>query len=119
MSAIFYHDEEQKTAANELIKSKSEKSARPVQTVIQPAEQFYDAEDYHQKYALRRHTKLLSALNLSDKQIIDEPIAARLNGFLNGYGSLAQFEREVGNMNLKESLVEYLRHAIPNAVRHC
>ena len=80
---------------------------------------FYDAESYHQKYALRRHSKLLSGLKLSDKDVIDEPIAARLNGYLNGCGSLAEFEKESDKLKLKEDLVHYLRSAIVNAVRHC
>lgn len=119
MSAIFYHDEDQKREAEELLRRESGKSYKPIQTVLQPADRFYDAEDYHQKYALRRHSKLLSGLKFSNKQVIDEPIAARLNGYLNGYGSVQEFEKESPRMNLKEELIDYLRSAIPNAVRHC
>jgi peptide-methionine (S)-S-oxide reductase len=51
-SAIFYYDEEQKQLA---IKTKEElnKSGRyknPVVTEIEPASEFYKAEEYHQKY---------------------------------------------------------------------
>jgi peptide-methionine (S)-S-oxide reductase len=51
-SAIFYHDEEQKRAA-EASKQKLEKSGRftqPIVTEIVPAGEFYPAEDYHQDY---------------------------------------------------------------------
>jgi peptide methionine sulfoxide reductase msrA/msrB len=51
-SAIFYHDDEQRQAA-ERIKAKVDKSGawkRPVVTEIVPAKEFWTAEDYHQDY---------------------------------------------------------------------
>jgi methionine-S-sulfoxide reductase len=52
-TAIFYHDDEQKLAA-ELSKKNLEASGKfnhPVATVIRPATPFYRAEEYHQNYA--------------------------------------------------------------------
>jgi peptide-methionine (S)-S-oxide reductase len=51
-SAIFYHDEEQRRVAEELI---SELEAEgdwddPIVTEVTPFERFYIAEDYHQEY---------------------------------------------------------------------
>jgi peptide-methionine (S)-S-oxide reductase len=51
-SAIFYHDETQKTKAEE-IKEKLEKEGkfkRPIVTEVKAASDFYPAEEYHQKY---------------------------------------------------------------------
>ena len=51
-SVIFYHSPEQKAAAEE-VKAALEKSGRykkPVATKILPAEPFYRAEEYHQRY---------------------------------------------------------------------
>ncbi|MBN1212580.1 MAG: peptide-methionine (S)-S-oxide reductase MsrA [candidate division Zixibacteria bacterium] len=55
-SAVFYHDEQQKLAA-EQSKEKLDKSGeykRPVVTEITEAGPFYPAEDYHQKYLEKR-----------------------------------------------------------------
>jgi peptide methionine sulfoxide reductase msrA/msrB len=51
-SAIFYHNEEQKKAA-EISKQNLQKSGKfenPIVTEIVPASAFYKAEDYHQQY---------------------------------------------------------------------
>ncbi len=58
-SAIFYHDEEQKAAAEE---SKQALAAadvfkRPIVTEILPLEHFYEAEDYHQDYYKKSPTR--------------------------------------------------------------
>jgi peptide-methionine (S)-S-oxide reductase len=51
-SAIFYHDEEQKRLAEHYKKELDEAGAfsAPIVTEITPFEEFYAAEDYHQKY---------------------------------------------------------------------
>jgi peptide-methionine (S)-S-oxide reductase len=54
-SAIFYHDEEQKKAAEELIKDLNTQKIwdRPIVTQVERLDQFYVAEDYHQEYFAR------------------------------------------------------------------
>jgi peptide-methionine (S)-S-oxide reductase len=55
-SAIFYHSEDQKTHA-ESSKAELESSGKwnkPIVTKISPAGVFYPAEDYHQKYLVKR-----------------------------------------------------------------
>lgn len=52
-SAIFYHDDVQKKLA-EAAKVEAQKDFdQPIVTEITPATEFYEAEDYHQKYAER------------------------------------------------------------------
>ena len=49
-SAIFYHNEKQKTAAAKSLKEEQKKNKKPVVTQIAKAPDFYPAEEYHQKY---------------------------------------------------------------------
>jgi peptide-methionine (S)-S-oxide reductase len=55
-SAIFYHDEQQKLEAEQMKQEldQSGKYANPVVTQIEKAGAYYLAEDYHQKYLLKR-----------------------------------------------------------------
>lgn len=51
-SAIFYHTQEQREAAERSLKAlaASGKHKDPIVTRIAPASEFYDAEEYHQQY---------------------------------------------------------------------
>jgi len=51
-SAIFYHDDEQKRIAEELIKELNTQEIwdRPIVTQVEKLDKFYMAEDYHQEY---------------------------------------------------------------------
>jgi peptide-methionine (S)-S-oxide reductase len=51
-SAIFYHDEEQKKIAEELIKDLNAQKIwdKPIVTQVEKLDKFYMAEDYHQEY---------------------------------------------------------------------
>jgi len=54
-SAIFYHDDEQKKIAEELIKDLNAQKIwdRPIVTEVTKLDRFYMAEDYHQEYFAR------------------------------------------------------------------
>ncbi|MBX6763846.1 MAG: peptide-methionine (S)-S-oxide reductase MsrA [Rubrobacteraceae bacterium] len=55
-SAIFYHDEEQRRTAEEVISELEEKGVweNPIVTEVVPFEAFYPAEEYHHEY-FRNH----------------------------------------------------------------
>ena len=54
-SAIFYHDDEQKMIAEELIRDLNSQQIwdRPIVTEVAKLDKFYMAEDYHQEYFAR------------------------------------------------------------------
>jgi peptide-methionine (S)-S-oxide reductase len=51
-SAIFYHDDEQKATAEQLIRELNDKQIwdKPIVTEVTKFDKFYMAEDYHQEY---------------------------------------------------------------------
>lgn len=46
MSAVFYHNEEQKRLAEETLRDAQKKNVKSIKTQILPASTFYDAEEY-------------------------------------------------------------------------
>jgi peptide-methionine (S)-S-oxide reductase len=53
-SVVFFHDDEQREAA---VRSKAQEQSNwtaPIVTQIEPAQTFYEAEDYHQQYLEKR-----------------------------------------------------------------
>jgi peptide-methionine (S)-S-oxide reductase len=53
-SVIFFHDEEQRSAAEQSKQSEQSAYRKPIVTQIEPAPTFYEAEDYHQQYLEKR-----------------------------------------------------------------
>jgi len=113
MSAIFYHGEEQKELAEQSKLAHQKQKMSKVQTKILPANRFYDAENYHQKYLLRNQARgLCQSLQLSDKLLISSHVACKLNGYVAGYGSDDQFDKDVSKLGLSKDQEEYVRQAI-------
>jgi len=52
-SAIFYHDDAQRDAAQRAIERAQPKWPRPIVTEVVPFTNFYEAEDFHQDYLQR------------------------------------------------------------------
>lgn len=44
-------------------------------------------------------------------------LAARLNGYVGGYGTLAAFEAELPNLKLDDAVADYVRRAISRGNR--
>jgi peptide-methionine (S)-S-oxide reductase len=103
MTAIFFHNDQQKKLA---LETKDQVAARikgEVYTQILPADEFYLAEEYHQKYFLRRYPELLSELNAIypvAKDFVASTTVTRLNGYVAGYGTRAGLEAELSSLGL-------------------
>jgi methionine-S-sulfoxide reductase len=99
-SNIFYHDEAQRLAAERSRTEVQEALGGPVFTSIRPASFFTRAEDYHQKYNLRRRPLITAEFERMYPDVqagFDlSTAAARINGFLGGFGSKDRLQEELG-----------------------
>ena len=53
-SVVFFHDDEQQEAAQRSKAEEQTRHSQPVVTQIEPAQTFFEAEDYHQQYLEKR-----------------------------------------------------------------
>jgi hypothetical protein len=105
MTAVFYENEEQKRLAFETRDRESARRGQPINIAILPATEFTIAEDYHQKYSLRHRAELMRDLRRmypNDADFVNSTTAARLNGYLGGFGARATFEKEADSYGLSE-----------------
>ena len=120
MSAIFVHDESQKQLALET-KARQEAMRQgkifkgKIFTQFFPASDFYLAEDYHQKYYLQNSPGLWNEIS----RIYPDPVgwinstaAARLNGYVGRYGSIANLEADLARLGLSPAGQEELQKVV-------
>jgi len=106
MSAIFYHSLEQKKLAEASRNEEQKKHSSSITTVIEPAGDFYLAEDYHQKWELRQNRNLMKHFKkLSIAEFIASPLATRLNAFVAGYCKKEDIPKE-----FQDSVSEFASH---------
>ena len=102
-AVVFYHGERQKALA---LKTRDQVAVRvhgPVSTAILPAGPFTLAEGYHQKYYLRQRPDLLAefeAIYPTPEALAGSTAAARVNGYLAGYGAPAELQAELDSLGL-------------------
>ena len=103
MSAIFFHDEEQKRLALDTLAREETRRTKKIQTEILPFTKFYLAEDYHQKYHLRQHQDLMRefmAFYYRNIDFINSTAAARVNGYVGGYGTSEEIKANLDRLGL-------------------
>ena len=99
MSIIFFHNDDQKRLAIESRDHEASRIKGKIFTEIVPATEFYLAEAYHQKYQLRSERDLmreLRAIYPTEEDFVNSTAAARINGYLDGYGTLSVQEELPG-----------------------
>lgn len=108
MEAVFCMDVEQEATARRL----------GISAPIVSGARFYLAEDYHQKYYLR-HDRTLSA-DLADyppRALVESTVAARLNGYVAGAGTLAQLHDELPRLGLSAAAATHLERLVASRTR--
>ncbi len=113
-SIIFYHDDQQRRLAQET-KVRQEKSRGTLYTAILPYDKFYLAESYHQKYRLRHDHDLMkefAAMYPDSRDFMNSTAAARINGYLEGYGQFSTMQRELNRYGLSGPSIRRLIHKI-------
>lgn len=108
ISAIFYHDESQQELAKKWIQQNGSQFGSAIVTELLQYSTFHNAEDYHQKYFLRKNKSLFKELKLDDAQVITSPIATQLNGLCAGFGSVEQLLE----LNLSKESTQLLKNLI-------
>jgi hypothetical protein len=113
-NAVFYLTEQQKRAVLTSLEDVQEKSPSPVMTDVEAAGEFYPAEDYHQKYYLRKRAEILSDLQsrYPGESFVASTEAARINGYLGCNGEREEIERVLPHLGLshrmQQRLVDYV-----------
>lgn len=110
-SIILYHNEEQRKIA-EKSKTEREKAAGGAfTTTISRLERFTPAELYHQKYYLQADNFLMSELlnsYSSAEELFNSTAAARINGYISGYGTTETLRLELNSYGLSFEGRQYL-----------
>ncbi len=102
-SIIFYHNEEQRQLTVASRQQEEARSGKTIVTEIVPFSEFYLAEEYHQKYYLQHEGTLMEELRAiypAFSDFLDSTVAARINGFLGGHGSLESLEEQIDSFGL-------------------
>jgi peptide-methionine (S)-S-oxide reductase len=103
MSFVFYHNDEQKSLALASLHREGTRSGQSIYTLVIPLSEFYSAEGYHQKYYLQQESDLfqeLTAIYPDIVQLTGSTAAARINGYIGGYGTKESLLRELDSLGL-------------------
>jgi peptide-methionine (S)-S-oxide reductase len=115
MSAVFYHNSDQENFARETLERYFQKTNREIFTEIMPYKKFYLAEGYHQKYHVRQYHDLVKEyikIYPDENDFIDSTSAARVNGYVAGYGNLRILEEEIESLGLSNEANELLKEIV-------
>lgn len=109
-SVIFVHDETQRAIAIQSRRALADRAGQSAATAIETLDKFYPAEDYHQKYELRTVPVVADELeDLYGDAFTASTVAARLNGFVAGYGSSDQRDELLATLDLPLAVIDEVR----------
>lgn len=119
MAAVFYADEAQKELALATGRQAMAGRSGPMLLPILPLGTFYRAEDYHQKYYLRRLSDVMREFSAySERELEDSTVAMWLNACVGGELKREGLEAEFEHLQLPETDRQRLRKLAQLALAH-
>jgi len=100
---VFYHNEEQKETALESRTVLEQQLQKTIYTEVLRYSRFFPAEEYHQKYYLQGSKELAAEMRAyypDFKDFVRSTAAARLNGYLGGFGNAVLLDAEIDQLGL-------------------
>jgi peptide-methionine (S)-S-oxide reductase len=117
MAAVFYENEEQKRLALATGRQALAGRSGPLLTPILKLATFYRAEDYHQKYYLRRNPQVMREFSAySEREFEDSTVAMWLNACVDGQLKLEGLEAEFERLGLSEPERQRMRMLVQTAL---
>lgn len=110
-NAVFYVNDDQKQQAEASLTAIKDEYRGEVATVVEPAGVFYPAEDYHQKYLVRKAKGILQefqAIYPDQEKLVASTAVARVNGYLGCNGQPEQLEQDLTRLGLSRQMQELL-----------
>lgn len=106
ISLLHYHTEQQRQTIKTILPEMESRLGEPIETEISSFTQFTPAEERHQKYYLKRYPKALEQLKVlypDNGFLTDSTFAARLNGFVKGFGTKDSVLKEISQWSIGEN----------------
>ncbi|ADQ14588.1 peptide-methionine (R)-S-oxide reductase MsrB [Halanaerobium hydrogeniformans] len=109
-SLILFHNEVQKNMALEVKAELNAERSAEIKTNIKKLDEFYLAEDYHQKFRLQQSSKFKNhyLTKMSMEEFINSPAVTKANGYISGNGLKDNIIKNIGELGLSEQLQEEL-----------
>lgn len=115
-SAIYVHNEYQEQLARES-KERRQSGGILLSTEIEPYQGFTRAEGYHQKYMLQRFDGIareFRSIYPHEREFTDSTAAARVNGYLGGFGTRDDLIQDVNSLGLSPRAQQQLLELVSN-----
>ncbi|GGK75327.1 peptide-methionine (S)-S-oxide reductase MsrA [Haloarcula sebkhae] len=110
---VLAHDDRQQETAEQTREELESRTGKTVETAIEALDQFYLAEDYHQKYELRSTPVVADELeDTYGDAFVDSTVAARLNGFVAGHGEDDEREALFAELDISPAALSEVRRRL-------
>ena len=110
-NAVFYINDEQRQQAEASLREIKGAFYGEIATLIQPSGEFYPAEDYHQKYLVRKAQGILQefqAIYPDPESLAASTAVARVNGYLGCNGQPEELVKVLTKLGLSRQMQELL-----------